>query len=234
MNRPPSATTSRISVTGRRDYGVKFMADVDEIVNSTTQVDSNAQPPITTSREVIKPIYYQPPPDWERCLEAGGPRRDDDDDDEEYHPFWLAWLDMFIGLGMMISASLKIPLVMGHGIAKTLHYIPTLYNDDTVRKWPKMNSFISACSASFVVLLFGLLHGITDWFVLPYKGANKEGPKGFFKGFAKGIGSILFKIPAGVIGFVAHPLFGIYKEAAKFKVVIKRERGPRQDVASLI
>lgn len=99
---------------------------------------------------------------------------------------------------------------------------------------------------------FGLFDGITDWVYLPYIGAKKQGAKGFFKGLAKGFGSLLFKpaagmsmsapLPActimlttqGTIGFATHPFFGIYKEAAKFKVSVKRKQKPRQDVGSLI
>ncbi|KAI2623964.1 hypothetical protein GGS26DRAFT_215671 [Hypomontagnella submonticulosa] len=229
MDRPVSATTSRVSVTGRRDYGVKFMGGLDEIPSSIPKANSNTQAPAAPSYEAVKP-HDNPP--WERPIKAGGGQ----EDDEEYegcHPFWTGWSDMARGTGLIIGGALKLPLVVGHGAAKTFHYIPTLYNDDTVRKWPKITGFPSACAASFQVLWFGLLDGLTDWFMLPYKCARKEGVKGFFKGCAKGLASILFKPTAGVIGFATHPFFGIYKEATKFKVEFKRER-PRQDVGSLI
>ncbi|KAI1384784.1 uncharacterized protein F4822DRAFT_416249 [Hypoxylon trugodes] len=239
-DRPLSATTSRISMTGRRDFGVKFMAGVEEFPKSPPNENSNEPAPLApavapapTALETAKP--YEPPPYWERVLEAGGAR--DNDDYEEYegcHPFWMGWYDILRGMGLILAAAFKIPLVFGHGVAKTFHYIPSLYHDDTVRKWPKITGFPSACAASFQVLWWGILDGLTDWVVLPYKGAKKEGVKGFFKGMAKGFGSVIFKLGAGAVGFATHPFFGIYKEAAKFKVDIKRERRPRQDVASLI
>ncbi|KAI0382700.1 hypothetical protein F5Y04DRAFT_41976 [Hypomontagnella monticulosa] len=242
MDRPISATTSRVSVTGRRDYGVKFMGGLDDIPNSITKADSNTQAPAPASvpapaPAAAAPSYeavksYDPPPPWDRPAEAEGDERDEEEY-EGYHPFWTAWVDMFRGMCLIIGGALKIPFVIGHGTAKTFHYIPTLYNDDTVRKWPRITGFPSACAASFQVLWFGLLDGSTDWFMLPYKCARKEGFTGFFKGLGRGFASIIFKPAAGVIGFATHPFFGIYKEATKFKVEFKRER-PRRDVGSLI
>ncbi|KAI1396769.1 hypothetical protein F4819DRAFT_117294 [Hypoxylon fuscum] len=238
MTRPLSATTSRMSITGRRDFGVKFIASVDEIGDKTSiesdvpvQVPAQAQAPQPVSREAV--TTHEPPPYWERYLEAGGPEHDEEED-EGCHPFWTGWLDLLRGMGLILAATFKIPLVLGHGIAKTFHFIPTLYHDDTVRRWPKITGFPSACVASLQALWFGLLDGLTDWFMLPYKGAKKEGVIGFFKGLAKGFGSIMFKLGAAGMGLAFHPFFGIYKEAAKFKLVIKRERKSRHDVGSLI
>ncbi|KAI1443405.1 hypothetical protein F5Y02DRAFT_393591 [Annulohypoxylon stygium] len=255
VERPPSATTSRISMTGRRDFGMKFIAPIDDIPQAQNnnnmghpenmghdenvyyvQMPAPALEPEIAPREAIT-TTYEPPTYWDRYLEAGGLSKHEDEKEEEEegcHPFWMGWVDMAKGMWLIITGCLKIPFVIGHGAAKTFHFIPTLYHDDTVRKWPKITGFPSACAASFIVLWFGLLDGMTDWFVLPYKCARKDGFVGFFKGIARGMGSILFKIPAGVIGFACHPFFGIYKEAAKFKLDIKRERKPRKDVASLI
>ncbi|KAI1762248.1 hypothetical protein GGR53DRAFT_468540 [Hypoxylon sp. FL1150] len=234
MNRPPSATTSRISVTGRRDYGVKFIGDIEEIAGSTTNVDSHTLASERRSRDTVS--IYQTPPYWDRRLEAGHAHQaeEDDEDDEGCHPFWTGWLEIYKGMGLILAGLLKLPLVLGHGLAKTLYHIPTLYNDETVRRWPKITGFPSACAASCEVLWFGLFDGVADWVYLPYIGAKKQGAKGFFKGLAKGCGSILFKPAAGIMGFTTFPLFGIYKEAAKFKVVVKRKQKPRQDVGSLI
>ena len=41
---------------------------------------------------------------------------------------------------------------------------------------------------------------LTDWFMLPIKGARKEGVKGTVKGFFMGLGSIVFKPAAGKQG----------------------------------
>ncbi|KAI0835675.1 hypothetical protein F5Y06DRAFT_276014 [Hypoxylon sp. FL0890] len=241
IDRPLSATTSRISDTGRRDFGVKFIAPPEEIYRSEVNADLNEQAPVPVPEAVPREVVAanEPPSYWDRYLEAGTAKREDVEEEEEEegcHPFWMGWLDILKGMGLILVGLFKIPLVIGHGIAKTLHYIPSLYHDDTVRKWPKITGFPSACTASFQVLYLGFLDGLTDWLVLPYKGARKEGVKGFFKGLAKGFGSFVFKPVAGGIGFATHPFFGIYKEAAKFKINIKRERErrPHQDVESLI
>lgn len=156
MNRPPSATTSRVSVTGRRDYGLKFIGGIDEIGGSTAHVDTHTLAPERRSRETVS--IYKPPPYWERRLEAGygHQKEEEDDDDEGCHPFWTGWLDMLKGMGLILAGVFKIPLVLGHGIAKTLHYIPTLYNDETVRRWPKITGFPSACAASCEVSILNL------------------------------------------------------------------------------
>lgn len=41
--------------------------------------------------------------------------------------------------------------------------------------------------------------------MLPYKGAKKEGVIGFFKGLAKGFGSIMFKLGAGESHYYPSP-----------------------------
>ncbi|KAI0138594.1 hypothetical protein F4776DRAFT_662965 [Hypoxylon sp. NC0597] len=239
IDRPLSATTSRISVSGRRDFGVKFIAPPEEIYKSEVTADLSEQAPAPVPEPMPHEVVTanEPPSYWDRHLEAGSAKHEEkEEEDEGCHPFWMGWLDMLRGVGLIIAGALKIPLVIGHGIAKTLHFIPSLYHDETVRKWPKITGFPSSCVASIQALWFGLLDGLTDWFVLPYKGARKEGVIGFFKGFAKGLGSIMFKLAAGGVGFASHPFFGIYKEAAKFKINIKRERErrPKQDVGSLI
>lgn len=42
-----------------------------------------------------------------------------------------------------------------------------------------------------------MCNGLTDWLVLPYKGARKQGVAGFLKGFFKGVANIVFKPAAG-------------------------------------
>ncbi|OTB17772.1 hypothetical protein K445DRAFT_315526 [Daldinia sp. EC12] len=234
MERPPSATTSKMSVTGRRDFGMKFIADMDDLTGSTINASSQGQPPVSASYESVK--AYEGLPYWERQPEPASTRHHEQEEevDEGCHPFWTAWWDLLRGMGLIIAGALKIPFTIGHGFAKALHFTPTLYNDDTVREWPRITGFPSSIVAAVQYFLYGLLDGSTDWFVLPYKCARKDGFLGFFKGIIQGIGSIIFKTAAGTIGLATHPFYGIYKEAAKFKVEFKREHRPRQDIGSLI
>ncbi|KAI1803511.1 hypothetical protein F4811DRAFT_553741 [Daldinia bambusicola] len=240
MERPPSATTSKMSVTGRRDFGMKFIADMDDLTGSTINAGSAGQPPVSASYESVK-AAYEGSPYWEGQQHPEPPsttrhhRQEEEVVEEEgYHPFWTAWWDILRGMGLIIAGALKIPFTIGHGFAKALHFTPTLYRDETVRKWPQITGFPSSIVAAVQYFLYGLLDGLTDWFVLPYKCAKKDGFLGVFKGFFQGLGSIVFKIGAGTIGLATHPFYGIYKEVAKFKVEFKRERRPRQDVGDLI
>lgn len=150
MERPPSATTSKMSVTGRRDYGMKFIADMDDLAGSTINVGSHGQPPLNGSHESVK--TYGGTPYWERHAEVTNTRHDEENDvDEGCHPFWTSWWDMIRGVGLIIAGMLKIPFTIGHGIAKALHFTPTLYNDTTVRKWFQITGFPSGIVAAVQV-----------------------------------------------------------------------------------
>ncbi|KAK8005549.1 hypothetical protein PG990_011586 [Apiospora arundinis] len=74
-------------------------------------------------------------------------RQEEDHDEAECHPFWLSWRDIFLGLWMIITGVLQIPLVVGDGFAKAMHHTPVLYGDKTVRKWPQLTGFPHGCVA---------------------------------------------------------------------------------------
>ncbi|KAI1081932.1 hypothetical protein F5B20DRAFT_578708 [Whalleya microplaca] len=243
QSRPVSTTTSQLSLAGRRDYGMKFMAGVDEMAlstaspqdRSTTSQAPTVVPPEAVAAPAPAPAptaSRAPPPYREMPRTSADTQLEVDDGDDECHPFWVSWWDMLKGIGYIIGGALKIPLVFGHGIAKVLYYIPVLYKDESVRPWPKITGFATGCVAAFTGLFFGIWDGATDWITLPYKCARKEGFKGFFKGFAQGLGNIIFKPASGTIGFACHPFFGIYKEASKFKLSIKRERRVKKKIES--
>ncbi|RYP60972.1 hypothetical protein DL771_010301 [Monosporascus sp. 5C6A] len=254
LNRSPSVTTSRISLTGTRDYGMKFIPGADGMTDSTTLTArevSNPSEAIPTPPETVA-TANEPPPYRGQSRDDGRENdsvlEDEVEAESECHPFWTSWWDMARGVALIITGSLKIPFVIGHGLAKVLWYIPVLYGDNTVWKWPNITGFPSACKAALESLWFGLYRGLTDWVVLPYKGAKSEGVVGCIKGFCKGISSFVFKPAAGkwdpisrpessfadlltgegAAGFAFHPFFGIYKEASAFKLTIKRERKPRK------
>ncbi|RYP61759.1 hypothetical protein DL769_007565 [Monosporascus sp. CRB-8-3] len=267
INRSPSVTTSLISLTGTRDYGMKFIPGADGMTNSMTLAAREVSTPavaVPTPPEVSNPfeaapmppetaaMAYEPPPYWDQTRDNGREDnsgfQDEIEAESECHPFWTAWWDMARGVALMITGSLKIPFVIGHGLTKVLWYIPVLYGDNTIWEWPNITGFPSGCKAALESLWFGLFQGLTDWVVLPYKGAKSEGVLGCVKGFCKSIWSFAFKPAAGkwdpifhpessfadplmregTAGFIFHPFFGIYKEASAFKLVIKRERKPRK------
>ncbi|KAK8877554.1 UDP-glucose-sterol transferase [Apiospora arundinis] len=158
-------------------------------------------------------------------VEAG---RQEDHDEAECHPFWLSWRDIFLGTWMIITGVLQIPLVVGDGFAKAMHHTPVLYGDKTVRKWPQLTGFPHGCVAGVQALWFGVYDGGTDWVILPYKAVRDgEGIQGGLKGFLQGLANAVFKPVAGCTAFVCHPVFGIYKEFCKIKVVVRHEKGSR-------
>ncbi|KAI5927091.1 hypothetical protein F4810DRAFT_652284 [Camillea tinctor] len=234
--RPPSATTSQMSITGNRDYGMKFVGGIEEIISNPHGSDrsqTNETAPINTPPETV--TTYEPPPYWERERphEPADTPKEKEDESDECHPFWVSWWDIVRGIGLIIAGLLSIPLVVVHGLSKMFYYIPVLYKDESLRKWPDITGFGSGCVAAVEWgFWFVLVNPLTDWFVLPYKGARKNGVLGFFTGFLKGLGSILFKPVSGAAGFVGHPLFGIYKEATNVKVVIKRKSRSRKRATS--
>lgn len=63
-----------------------------------------------------------------------------------------------------------------------------------------MNLTISTCGHVLTRLQglgYGIFDGVTGIFTQPIKGAHKEGARGFFKGFGKGIGGAVCKPAAG-------------------------------------
>ncbi|KAK8023821.1 putative sterol glucosyltransferase [Apiospora rasikravindrae] len=251
---PPSSSDmiSELDAAHAMDFGVKFIGGLDAMPGTVTRVQPTAQPTAeTTTREPPQPHWQQPylqshdpaaaeqqkPPveplgyaEKRQREEAG--RQEDDHDEAECHPFWLSWRDIFLGIWLIVIGLLKIPLVIGDGMGKALHHTPELYGDKTVRKWPRVTGFPHGCVAGCLGLCYGLYDGLTDWITLPYKAVRDGGgSQGCLKGLLQGITNIFFKISAeltissGCFAVVFHPIFGIYKEFCKIKVVVKHERG---------
>ncbi|RYO95894.1 hypothetical protein DL764_007566 [Monosporascus ibericus] len=109
VNRSPSVTTSRISLTGTRDYGMKFMPGADRMTDSATLTArevSNPSEAVPTPPETAA-TAYEPPPYRDQSRDNG---REDDSvfEDEtkaesECHPFWTAWSDMARGVALIIT-----------------------------------------------------------------------------------------------------------------------------------
>ena len=161
--RPPSATTSHLSMTGHRDYGMKFDLGADEMTNSGTLSRPTAQggedmgsnrsdTAMSTPPETEADAGWGPPP-YQKATSRNG--RDAGEENEEAeaecHPFWMSWADMARGMALIITGALKIPFVIGHGLAKILWYIPVAYGDESAWPWPNITGFPSACKASVQV-----------------------------------------------------------------------------------
>lgn len=97
----------------------------------------------------------------------------------------------------VVEAGVKTPMNFCMSLAKGFRNAPKLYNDDTVRKQEKVTDLSSGLMLAGKEFGLGLYDGVTGLATQPYKGAQKEGVSGFFKGFAKGIGGVMLKPTAG-------------------------------------
>lgn len=60
-----------------------------------------------------------------------------------------------------------------------------------------------------------MLDGVTGIVYHPYRGAQKQGASGFGKGIGKGVGGLVFKSTAAIIGVPAYTLKGLEKQIEK-------------------
>ncbi|KAH8886694.1 UDP-Glycosyltransferase/glycogen phosphorylase [Thozetella sp. PMI_491] len=144
------------------------------------------------------------------------------------------------GIGSIVGAGLKSPVVITDGLARGFHNAPRLYGDTTLREEQKVTGFVSGLSAAGKGLGQGVFDGVTGFFTQPVDGARKEGPKGFLKGFGKGVGGLVFKPAAGGVGVASHTAMGVYRELQKIgkpdleaKIVAGRLARGEEDYAVL-
>lgn len=116
------------------------------------------------------------------------------------------------GLGRIVTASLKSPAILSHGITRGFHNIPKLYGEK-VRDYENVTGFRSGLKVSGKVRLimqstvphahqkqsfgYGLSDGFIDLFAKPVQGAEENGFAGFTAGVGKGIGNAVMKPAAG-------------------------------------
>jgi hypothetical protein len=101
------------------------------------------------------------------------------------------------------------------GITKGFHNAPKLWGDDSVRPQEKVSDLKSGMKAVGREFGFGWYDGVTGLFTQPWKGAQKEGASGFFKGIGKGIGGFITKPGAALFGIPSHMMKGVHKEVQK-------------------
>lgn len=132
-----------------------------------------------------------------------------------------AKFDLDAAVGTTLSAAriagagIKSPMDFTSSLARGFHNAPKLYGDTSVRKSEKITDLSSGLRAAGKEFQFGLYDGISGLVTQPLEGARKEGATGFFKGFAKGIGGVVFKPAAAFWGIPGHTSMGIYKELRK-------------------
>ncbi|KAK8113120.1 Sterol 3-beta-glucosyltransferase [Apiospora sp. TS-2023a] len=115
-------------------------------------------------------------------------------------------------IGNIVTTGVKTPMNFCLGLARGLRNAPKLYNDDTVRPTEKVTDLTSGIKVAGKEFGLGLFDGITGLVTQPLRGAEKEGAAGFVKGFAKGIGGVVFKPAAGAWAIPAYAMAGLHAE----------------------
>ncbi|KAI2631540.1 family 1 glycosyltransferase [Hypomontagnella submonticulosa] len=116
------------------------------------------------------------------------------------------------GFGRIVKAAIESPMEISVSITKGFHNVPKLWGDETVRPQEKVSDLKSGVKAIGKEFGFGWYDGVTGLFTQPWKGAQKEGASGFFKGVGKGVGGFLTKPGAALWSIPAYFMKGVYKE----------------------
>jgi hypothetical protein len=116
------------------------------------------------------------------------------------------------GFGRIATTVLQSPMDLSLGITEGFHNAPKLWGDETVRPPQKVSDIKSGARAIGKEFAFGFYDGVTGLVTQPWKGAQKEGTSGFFKGIGKGIGGFVAKPGAALFGIPAYMMKGVYKE----------------------
>ncbi|KAH7166450.1 hypothetical protein EDB81DRAFT_918891, partial [Dactylonectria macrodidyma] len=104
--------------------------------------------------------------------------------------------------GMMVD----FPLAITEGMKS----VPGHYGGN-VRDHGPITNAKSGATVAGKTFVWGMLDGISDVVVQPYKGAKKEGAVGAAKGLGKGAMNLVTKTGAGMFGLLAYPGAGIAK-----------------------
>ncbi|XXH02475.1 hypothetical protein Hte_008851 [Hypoxylon texense] len=113
-------------------------------------------------------------------------------------------------------------ITIPYAFAEGFRNIPRLYGEE-VRDFGIIADWKPGTAAGAKAVVYGVVDGVSDVFVLPYKGAQQEGTLGALKGVGKGVAGMsskLFTAPptapltdtyAATMGMATYPLQGIYK-----------------------
>ena len=93
--------------------------------------------------------------------------------------------------------------------------MPRMWGDETVRPQEKVSDLKTGFTAVGREFGFGFYDGVTGLVTQPYRGLQKEGATGFFKGLGKGLGGFVAKPGAALFGIPSHFMKGVHKELRK-------------------
>lgn len=119
------------------------------------------------------------------------------------------------GFGRIVKAVVQSPMELSVGITEGFHNAPKLWGDDTVRPQQRVSDFKSGAKAIGKEFAFGWYDGVSGIFTQPWKGAQREGAGGFFKGVGKGVGGFVTKPGAALFAIPSYFMKGVDKEVKK-------------------
>ena len=119
------------------------------------------------------------------------------------------------GAGRFAKAVVQGPVDISVNLVRGFHNMPRLWGDDTIRPQERVGDFKSGMKAVGREFSYGWYDGITGLVTQPWKGAQKEGAGGFFKGVGKGVGGFFAKSSAACVGILGHTMQGVSKEVQK-------------------
>ncbi|KAK3201264.1 hypothetical protein GRF29_185g353104 [Pseudopithomyces chartarum] len=99
-------------------------------------------------------------------------------------------------------------------LTRGFHNMPKMYGEE-LREYEEIVDMKTGFVVSGKALGYGIYDGIKDFFVMPIKGAKKEGAAGAGKGFCKGLGNMICNMGEAGCGLVGYSSYGIYKEIQK-------------------
>ncbi|KAI1206932.1 uncharacterized protein F4807DRAFT_463333 [Annulohypoxylon truncatum] len=116
-------------------------------------------------------------------------------------------------------AGLKAPVAVFYNVANGFRNFPSyVCGDDDMRRRDEIRGLKSGFKVAGKELVLGYYEAFSGILLRPYKGAKKEGPKGFGKGFLRGTYGLLGGIAGGSIGLAGYTLKGIEKELSKHRL----------------
>ena len=119
------------------------------------------------------------------------------------------------GIGRFAKALVQSPMELSMSFTRGFHNLPKLWGDDTVRPQAQVSDFMSGAKAAGKEFGLGWYDGVTGLVTQPWRGAQKEGASGFFKGIGKGMGGLVAKPGAAIWGVPGYVMKGVHKEVQK-------------------
>ncbi|KAF2458521.1 hypothetical protein BDY21DRAFT_370752 [Lineolata rhizophorae] len=132
-------------------------------------------------------------------------------DPENYVVEELAY-DAGHGLSKTGKAIAKAPMELSLAVAQGFHNAPRLYGDETVRRPVRISGIRSGLRAGKDEFLYGVYDGFTGMAYHPVRGAKTGGALGALTGVGVGVGGLVLKNVAAVLGPAAYAMKGAHRQ----------------------